>query len=251
MSSQKLQGKVAFITGSARNMGAAFSLALAKHGASIVIHHRGGSQKEAEALAAQIQKLGGKTMIVTGDLGSVQAIRDIFAEIKKGLGRIDIVINNAGEVLKKPIADITEQEYDKIFAINAKAPFFVMQEALKVMEDNGRIVNVGTSLLAVTTGYYSAYAGSKAPLEDFSRAAAQEAGSRGITVNVVAPGPIDTPFFHGQETKESVAFFTNATPLKRLGQVNDVVPIVEFLCLPDSQWVTAQTIFINGGLIAR
>ncbi|KAG2174698.1 hypothetical protein INT43_005756 [Umbelopsis isabellina] len=248
MSSQKLQGKVAFITGSARNMGAAFALALAKQGASVVIHHRGNSQKEAEDVAKNVEQCGGKTLIVTGELGNVQAIRDIFAKIKQTLGRVDIVINNAGEVLKKPFTEISEEDYDRVFAINAKAPFFVMQEALKVLEDNGRIVNLGTSLLGVTTG---SYAGSKAPLEDFSRAAAQEAGSRGITVNVVAPGPIDTPFFHGQETKESVAFFTGAVPMKRLGQVNDVVPVVEFLCLPESQWVTAQTIFINGGLIAR
>ncbi|KAI9287976.1 hypothetical protein BC943DRAFT_357699 [Umbelopsis sp. AD052] len=251
MSSQKLQGKVAFITGSARNMGASFALALANHGASVVIHHRGNSQKEAEALATQIQQLGGKTLIVTGELANVQTIRDIFAKIKQSLGRLDIVINNAGEVLKKPLTDISEEEYDRLFAVNAKAPFFVMQEALKILEDNGRIVNVGTTLLAVTTGFYSAYAGSKAPLEDFTRAAAQEAGSRGITVNVVAPGPIDTPFFHGQESKESVDFFTNAVPLKRLGKVTDVVPVVEFLCLPESQWVTAQTILINGGLISR
>lgn len=90
MSDQKLQGKVALITGSARNMGAAFSLALAKHGASIVIHHRGSSQKEAEDVAAKVQKLGGKTIIVTGELGNIQAIRDIFAKIKQTFGRIDI-----------------------------------------------------------------------------------------------------------------------------------------------------------------
>ncbi|KAI9295533.1 NAD(P)-binding protein [Neoconidiobolus thromboides FSU 785] len=110
---------------------------------------------------------------------------------------------------------------------------------------------MGTSLLAVTTPFYSAYAGSKSALEHFTRALAKELGHRGVTVNTVAPGPIDTSFFHGQESKESVEMFTNMTPAKRLGLVEDVLPVVEFLVSDKAKWVNAQTIFVNGALITR
>ncbi|KAG0275820.1 hypothetical protein BGZ96_003611 [Linnemannia gamsii] len=243
-------GKVAFITGSAKNMGKAFALALARRGADIVIHHRK-DVSEASKTAAEIQSLGRRTLIVQGELTSVSVIEQIFAQILSTFGRIDIVINNAGVVLKKPMADISEQEYDTLFAINAKVPFFIMKECAKHMAVNGRVINIGTTLLAITTGEYSAYAGSKAPLEDFTRALAKEAGARGITVNTIAPGPIDTPFFYGQETKESTALFASLSVANRLGNVKDIVPVVEFIASPEAQWITAQTLFVNGGVTSR
>lgn len=186
---QDMVGKVAFITGSAKNMGKAFALALARRGADIVIHHRKDTA-EASKTATEIQSLGRRTLIVQGELTSVSVIEQIFAQILSTFGHIDIVINNAGMVLKKPMAEISEEEYDTLFAINAKVPFFIMKECAKHMAVNGRVINIGTTLLAITTGEYSAYAGSKAPLEDFTRALAKEAGARGITVNTIAPGKI-------------------------------------------------------------
>ncbi|KAF9543708.1 hypothetical protein EC957_000563 [Mortierella hygrophila] len=247
---QDMVGKVAFITGSAKNMGKAFALALARRGADIVIHHRKDTS-EAQTAAQEIQSLGRRTLIVQGELTSVSVIEQIFAQILSTFGHIDIVINNAGVVLKKPMAEISEEEYDSLFAINAKVPFFIMKECAKHMADGGRVINIGTTLLAITTGEYSAYAGSKAPLEDFTRALAKEVGSKGITVNTIAPGPIDTPFFYGQETKESTALFASLSVAGRLGDVKDIVPVVEFIASPDSQWITAQTLFVNGGVTSR
>ncbi|KAF9954324.1 hypothetical protein BGZ72_004670 [Mortierella alpina] len=247
---QDMIGKVAFITGSAKNMGKQFALALARRGCDVVIHHRKDGA-EAEKTAQEIQALGRKALIIQGELTSVPAIEQIFKQIMSTFGHIDIVVNNAGVVLKKPMTQISEAEYDQVFSINAKVPFFIMKECAKHMADNGRVINIGTTLLAITTGEYSAYAGSKAPLEDFTRAMAKEVGARGITVNTIAPGPIDTPFFYGQETKESTALFASLSVAGRLGDVKDVVPVVEFIASPASQWITAQTLFVNGGVTAR
>ncbi|KAG0360904.1 hypothetical protein BG005_009623 [Podila minutissima] len=227
---QDLVGKVAFITGSAKNMGKHFAIALARRGADVVIHHRK-DVAEAEQTAHEIQALGRKTLIVQGELTSVPMIEQIFAQILATFGHIDIVINNAGMVLKKPMVEVSEAEYDQIFNINSKVPFFIMRECAKHMASHGRVINIGTTLLAITTGGYSAYAGSKAPLEDFTRALAKEVG--------------------GRETKQSTELFASLSVAGRLGEVRDIVPVVEFIASPGSQWVTAQTIFVNGGIIAR
>ncbi len=249
---QDLRGKVALITGAARNMGRAFAAALAARGADVVVHHHAeSSAADAEETARIVQENGARALVVSGDLAEPRVVRDIFRAAKDAFGRIDIVINNAGLVIKKPFADVTEEDFDRAFGINAKAAFFTMQEAAKTIEDNGRIINMGTTLLGATTGMYSVYAGSKAPLEDFTRALAKEIGSRGVTVNTVAPGPIDTPFFHGQENEQSVAYLANMSPLSRLGRVDDIAPLIDFLVSEESRWVTAQTLFVNGGFLAR
>ena len=175
----------------------------------------------------------------------------MFEATLGAFGRVDIVINNAGLVIKKPFTDISEAEFDRSFGINAKAAFFVMQEAARCIADNGRIINMGTTILGATIPFYSVYAGAKAALEDFTRALAREIGGRGVTVNVVAPGPINDPFYHGAETPESVARATTASVAGRLGHIEDIVPVIEFLASPQSQWITAQTLFINGGYLAR
>ncbi len=154
-------------------------------------------------------------------------------------------------IVKKPVADVSESEFDDIFAVNTKSVFFTMRAAARELRDGGRVINLGTTLLAATTANYGVYAGSKAPLEDFTRALALEAGSRGITVNTVAPGPIDTSFFHAQESPESVAYLSHATVTGELGRVDQIVPTIRFLASPEAQWITAQTIFVNGGFVAR
>ncbi|MEM8695005.1 MAG: SDR family oxidoreductase [Pseudomonadota bacterium] len=247
-----LDGKVAIITGSARNMGRAFAETLSARGADVTVHHRSeASAADAEETAEIVRGNGARALIVAGDLADVDTVRRLFAETKDAFGRVDIVINNAGIVIKKPVAEVTEQEFDRTFGINAKAPFFVMQEAAKTIEDGGRIINMGTTLLAATTGYYGVYAGSKAALEDFTRALAKEIGARGVTVNTVAPGPVDTAFFHGEENEESTDFLKHMSVQDRLGRIDDIVPMIDFLTAEESRWVTAQTLFVNGGFASR
>jgi NAD(P)-dependent dehydrogenase (short-subunit alcohol dehydrogenase family) len=249
---QELKGKVAVITGSARNMGRAFAETLAGNGADVAVHcHSPRANSDAEETARRVKAQGARAIVVSGDLADPAVVRRLFDETMKAFGRVDIVINNAGVVIKKPLVEVTEEDFDRSFGINAKAAFFTMQEAARRISDNGRIINMGTSLLGVTTGFYSVYAGSKAPLEDFTRALAKEIGGRGVTVSTVAPGAVDTEFYHGQENAESVTFSKQMSVASRLGNVDDIVPLIEFLASPRSQWITAQTLFINGGMIAR
>jgi NAD(P)-dependent dehydrogenase (short-subunit alcohol dehydrogenase family) len=249
---QPLLDKSAIITGSTRNMGRAFAEALARLGADITVHYHGINAKiEADETANLVRKQGTRAIVVGGDLTNLSVVKRLFDETLNAFKRVDIVINNAGVIIKKPFVEITEEDFDRSFNINAKAAFFIMQEAARHITDNGRIINMGTTLLAATTGFYCVYAGSKAPLEDFTRALAKEVGPRGVTVNTVAPGPIDTPFFHGQENAQSVAYATHASVTNRLGRIEDIVPLIEFLASPQSQWITAQTLFINGGYLTR
>lgn len=252
MSEQELKGKVALITGSARNMGRAFADRLAAMGADVVVHyHTSASRKDAEETAALVCARGARSLMVEADLIKVRNIETMFETTIDTFGRVDIVINGAGLVLKKPLVEVSEEDFDRSFGINAKAAFFVMQQAALRIADAGRIINLGTTLLGATTAHYSVYAGSKAPLEDFTRALAQEIGARGVTVNTIAPGPVDTSFYHGQETPESAANAARRVPAQRLGRVADIVPLVAFLASPGAQWITAQTIFINGGYVSR
>jgi NAD(P)-dependent dehydrogenase (short-subunit alcohol dehydrogenase family) len=249
--SRELAGKVAVVTGARNNLGRGFAVGLARNGADVVVHfHREATRDQAEETARLVREQGARAILVSGDLSQVANIRKLFDEATKAFGRIDIVVHNAGQIVKKPLAEVTEEEYDRVAGINSKGTFFIMQEAIRRISDEGRIINIGTSLMASTIGNYSAYAGTKAAMEDFTRALAREVDwKRNITVNTVAPGPVDTPFFREPESPEAIAAITRLAG--RLGEVNDIVPLVEFLASPQSRWVNAQTIFINGGYLTR
>jgi NAD(P)-dependent dehydrogenase (short-subunit alcohol dehydrogenase family) len=250
MSDGFLKGKTALVTGATRNLGRSFAEMLAQHGANVTVHYHGEkSRSEAEQTASLIKGAGGEAELVAADLSDTQQIRDMFDRTMTRFGRLDVLLNTAGMIIKKPFDEITEADYDTIFAVNAKSVFFTMQEAAKKMSDGGRIVNVGTSILGMSTGSYSIYAGSKAPIEHFTRALAKEVSNREIAVNTIAPGALDTSFFYPAESPESIQMIKQWTG--GLGHVDDVVPLVEFLVSPGAKWLTGQTIFVNGGVCTR
>ena len=248
-----LDGKIAVVMGATRNQGRAYAVMLARNGCrGVAVHYHGeASRGEAEETAAEIAHLGAEPLLISADLTQVAEVTQLFNAVEQKFDRLDIVVNTVGKVVKKPFVEITEADFDQSFAINGKAAFFCMQEAAKRIEDNGRIITIGTTLQAATTGLYAIYAGSKAPLEHFTRALAKEIGSRGITVNTVAPGPLDTSFFHPAETAGSTEFLKGMSVQNRLGEIDEITPVIEFLVGPGGGWVTAQTLFVNGGFIAR
>jgi len=251
MPEQKLAGKVALVAGGAKNLGGLISIALAKNGAKVVVHYNSDASKaDADKTVAAIQAAGGSAFAIQGDFTRVDQVERVFAEAKKQFGGIDIAINTIGKVLKKPIIETSEAEYDNMMAVNAKTAYFFLREAGRQLNDNGRVVTIVTSLLAAFTGLYSTYAGGKAPVEHFTRAAAKEFGARGISVNSVGPGPMDTPFFYPAETPDSIAYHKSSAMNGKLTDIKDIAPLVEFL-VTDGWWITGQTIFANGGYTTR
>lgn len=251
MAGRTLQGKVALVGAGAKNLGGLISRTLGAEGASVVVHYHAASTKApAEETVRAVEASGGKAFAVQGDLTNVDNVVKLFDEAIRRYGRLDIAVNTVGKVLKKPFVETTEKDYDEMFAINAKAAYFFIQEAGKRMNDGGKIITILTSLLAAFTGLYSTYAGSKASVEHFTRAAAKEFGPRGISVTSVAPGPMDTPFFYPAESPEAVAYHKSQSMNGKLTDIADIVPIVKFLAT-DGWWITGQTIFANGGYTTR
>ncbi len=251
MARNDLKGKVVLIAGGGKNLGGLLSRNFAAEGARLAIHYNSENTKtEALQTLADVQAAGAEGWLFQGDLTDVNNITRFFDEAIARYGGIDIAINTVGKVLKKPFVDITEAEYDNMSDINAKIAYFFMQEAGKKLNDHGKICTIVTSLLAAYTGLYATYGGLKAPVEHFTRAASKEFGARGISVTAVAPGPMDTPFFYGQETEEAVAYHKSASALGGLTDIRDIAPLVAFL-VTDGWWITGQTIFANGGYTTR
>lgn len=251
MSTHDVKGKVILIAGGGKNLGGLLSKDFAAKGAKLAIHYNSESSKaESEKTLAEVQALGTEAFLFQGDLTKIENITKLFDEAIAKFGGVDIAVNTVGMVLKKPFTETTEAEYDTMFGVNSKSAYFFLQEAGKKLNDNGKICTVVTSLLAAYTGLYSTYAGAKAPVEHFTRAASKEFGGRGISVTAVAPGPMDTPFFYGQESAEAVAYHKSAAALGGLTNIKDIAPLVEFL-VTDGWWITGQTIFANGGYTTR
>lgn len=250
--SQPLKGKAAIVTGARNNQGRAYSAELAKMGADVVVHyHRAETRDQAEETARLVRAAGQRAVLVQGDLGDAAVAKACFDAAINSFGRVDILVNTAGVIIKKPLAEVTAQDYERSHRANTASVLFTMSEAARRMADNGRIINIGTSLTVGSAPQYALYGGTKAPGEEFTRMMAREVGRRGITINTVAPGPLDNPFFHAAETPQSVQFASNLSVSGRLGKVEDITPIVAFLAGPESQWVNGQTLFVNGGYITR
>ncbi len=247
-----LKGKSAIVTGARNNQGRAYAVALATMGADVVVHyHRAETKDQAEETARLVRAQGSKAVLVQGDLADIPNVKNLFDAAQSNFGKVDILVNTVGYIVKKPVADLTEADYERSHRANSKAILFTMQEAARRMTDFGRVINIGTSLTAGSAPGYSLYAGTKASAEEFMRMMSKEVGKRGITVNNIAPGPLDNPFFHAAETPQSTAFAASLSVAGRLGKESDVTPVVAFLASPESQWMTGQTFWVNGGYLTR
>ncbi|MEH8017346.1 SDR family oxidoreductase [Rheinheimera muenzenbergensis] len=257
MTTHKLKGKTVLIAGGAKNLGGLLARDFAEQGAATIIvhYHSAASKADATATAAAVESAGAKAILLQADLTSADAVAKLFTDAIAQAGHIDIAINTVGMVLKKPIVEVSEAEYDTMFAVNTKAAFFFLQQAGEHVSDNGKVCTLATSLLGAYTPFYATYAGAKAAVEHFTRSASKEFGARGISVTAVAPGPMDTPFFYGQEAPEAVAYHKTAaalSPFSKTGltHIEDIVPLIRFL-VTEGWWITGQTILANGGYTTK
>ncbi|MEG4281253.1 SDR family oxidoreductase [Microcoleus sp. MON1_C1] len=242
-----LAGKVAIVTGASRGIGRAIALRLSQEGASVVINYARGADQAKDVVSA-IEAAGGKALAVQADVSKTAEIRDLFDRTLETYSQVDILVNNAGVILYKPLAEVTEAEFDNLFAINVKGTFFACQEAAKRMAEGGRIVNFSSSTTAMLLPTYGAYVATKGAVEQLTRSLAKELGDRQITVNVVSPGPTDTELFTVGKTAEQIQRFTQMAALGRLGKVEDIADVTAFLCSEQARWITGQNIRVNGGI---
>jgi NAD(P)-dependent dehydrogenase (short-subunit alcohol dehydrogenase family) len=252
-----IKGKTILIAGGAKNLGGLIARDLAAHGAkAIAVHYNSAAAKaEADATVAAIKAAGAQAAAFQADLTAAGANEKLFADAVAAFGRPDIAINTVGKVLKKPIVETSEAEFDEMSAVNTKSAFFFLKEAGKHVADNGKVCTLVTSLLGAFTPFYASYAGTKAAVEHFTRAAAKEFGDRGISVTAIGPGPMDTPFFYPAEGADAVAYHRTAAALSKfsktgLTDIADIVPYIRFI-VSEGWWMTGQTILVNGGYTTK
>jgi NAD(P)-dependent dehydrogenase (short-subunit alcohol dehydrogenase family) len=246
---------IALVTGGSRGLGKNMALALAARGVDVVLTYRS-NQKEAEAVVAEIERSGRKAAALQLDVG-VAASFDRFAdqvrEVLKNRWqreRFEFLVNNAGIGIHAPFAETTEAQFDELVNIQFKGPFFLTQKLLPLLADGGRIVNISSGLARFALPGYAAYAAMKGAMEVLTRYQAKELGSRGIGVNIVAPGAIETDFGGGlvRDNKQVNDFIASQTALGRVGRPDDIGGVVASLLSPENRWINAQRIEASGGM---
>ncbi|ACC69535.1 SDR family oxidoreductase [Paraburkholderia phymatum] len=239
--------QVAIVTGASRGIGAAISRRLASDGFAVVVNYAA-SSKEADALVAELKAQGAAAIAVKADVSNPDDVRRMFDATEQQLGRIDVLVNNAGILKTVPLADTSDALFAQAFDINVRGTFNTLREAAARMNNGGRIVNFSSTTLALNMPGYAVYNATKAAVESFTHVFAKELRGRSITVNAVAPGPVATSLFLDGKTDEQIQSFAKMPPLQRLGQPEDIASVVAFLAGPDGAWMNGQILRANGGL---
>lgn len=238
-----IDGKVALVVGGSRGIGRAIATRLGAEGAWVVLTYLQ-NKEAADDVVSTVTTSGGHAVAVQGDIAHVGDIRRFFDEAEEAFGRMDIVIANGATAIIKPGIDVTEEDFDHVFATNTKGVFFVLREAAERMNDGGHIVVTSTAGTRMLFPGNSIYLGSKGAVEQFVRTFAQELGARNITVNSLLPGFTDT----GLLPERDRAIAANASPFRRIGEPNDVGDVAVFLVSSDARWITGQAIGAAGGV---
>ncbi|AJC17115.1 SDR family oxidoreductase [Pandoraea sputorum] len=240
--------QIALITGASRGIGATIARRLARDGFSVAINYASNAA-EADALAAELRDAGTAAIAVKADVSKSAEVKAMFDTVEQRLGKIDVLVNNAGILKTAPLAQTSDELYEQNFAINTRGVFNTLREAATRMNEGGHIVNVSSTTLGLNMPGYAIYNGTKAAVESFTRVFAKELRGRRITVNAVAPGPVATELFLNGKTDEQIQTFAKMPPLERLGQPDDIANVVAFLAGPDSGWVNGQVLRANGGVV--
>ncbi|KAG6831075.1 hypothetical protein H0H92_012999 [Tricholoma furcatifolium] len=247
--STSLNDKVAIVTGSSRGIGAAIAQRLAEDGANVVINYVSNAQR-ADDVVSEIKAKGkGAAIAIKADASTISGGKQLVEETIKAFGKVDILICNAGIMGSKTLAEIDEKFFDDHFNINVKGPLFLAQTVASLLPSpGGRIIFFGSSLTDATAVLPNglAYVASKGAIVQISRILAKDLGARGITVNTVSPGPVDTDLFRAGKPEAVIKAIAAQNPNNRLGLPEDIAPVVAFLSSPAAQWINGQNIRVNG-----
>ena len=240
--------RAAIVTGGSKGIGADIARRLARDGIAVAVNYARGKDA-AEAVVREIESAGGRAVAIQAEVGDPAGMPALFDAAEKAFGGLDILVNNAGIMKLAPIAEADDSSFDSQVAINIGGAFRGMREGGRRLREGGRIINVSTSVVGLSLPAYGIYAATKAAVETLTRIQAKELGSRGIRVNAVAPGPVETELFLTGKSDALIESMRKMIPLGRLGQPQDIAGVVSFLAGPDSEWVNGQVIRANGGVI--
>jgi 3-oxoacyl-[acyl-carrier protein] reductase len=242
-----LTGKTALVTGASRGIGRASALALARSGAYVLVHY-GHGQADADAVVDEIRKAGGRADAVAADLGEPDGPHKLAAQVREIVGdRLDILVANAGVSKAAKIEDTSIKDFDLLFAVNVRAPFFLVQQLLPVLGEGSSIVLLSSLAAHATVGALSAYAATKGAVDTLVKHFASALGERGIRVNAVAPGVVETEMSNFTKTDTGRAAALGMQALKRIAQPDDIGSAIAFLASDDARWVNGDTLRVDGG----
>ena len=239
--------RVAIITGASRGIGAAIARRLARDGFAIAVNYASNAA-EAERVVSELHASGARAIAVKADIASAAEVSELFNVTERELGPVDVLVNNAGVLTTMALADTSDDLYEQTFGVNTRGTFNTLREAAQRMQPGGRIINFSSTTLALNLPGYAVYNATKAAVEAFTHVFAKELRGKNITVNAVAPGPVETELFLKGKSAEQVAQFAKMPPLERLAQPDDIAGVVAFLAGPDGAWVNGQVLRANGGL---
>ncbi|KIM41138.1 hypothetical protein M413DRAFT_19120 [Hebeloma cylindrosporum] len=252
LANTSLLGKVAVVTGSSRSTGAAIAKCLGEHGAHVVVNYVTDAVAAEEVVQSVRSQGKGGSIAVCADTSTLQGGQFLLDEAVKTFGKIDILVLNAGIMGSKTLAEVDENFFDSHFDINVKAPLFMAKAAAAILPSpGGRIIFFSSSLTAASSVTPNAlcYLATKGAIEQISRVLAKDLGTRGITVNTISPGPVDTPMFREGKPQNIIDSIAKQSPSRRLGEPDDIAPLVGFLASQAAQWITGQNIRVNGGFV--
>jgi 3-oxoacyl-[acyl-carrier protein] reductase len=242
-----LTEKVILVTGASRGIGAAVAHKLASEGAKVIINYAG-SQEAADQTVNEIKQQGGDAIALQADVSKSDEVKALFDAAIAHYGRIDVLINNAGIMITKLIKDTTDEDFTRQFDINVRGTFNTMREAATKLADNGTVINFSSTQTRLLTPSYGSYLATKGAVEQLTRVFAKETGARGINVNAVAPGPVNTELFTKGKPQAVIDHLNSMNAFNRLGEPEDIAKVIAFLASDDAKWISGQIIGLNGAM---